>query len=93
LQLLPYSHPASWSSIHRKHEPEQSQQSSEITPRGLATHLLLNSKWYGRWSRWSPCSISCTTQRYRLVCVTYSLPLLLSNLSEWVDEIFFLITA
>jgi hypothetical protein len=35
----------------------------------LPTHLQLNSKWYGRWSKWTPCSISCTTQRYRLVCV------------------------
>jgi hypothetical protein len=30
--------------------------------------LQYNSKWYGRWSRWSRCSISCTTQRYRFVC-------------------------
>lgn len=64
LQSLPYSHPALWSSIHRKHEPERSQHSSDITSRVLPTHLLLNSKWYGRWSRWSPCSISCTTQRW-----------------------------
>jgi hypothetical protein len=59
----------------------------------LPTHLLLNSKWYGRWSRWSPCSISCTTQRYRFVCVTYTLHPLQSNLSEWIDEIFFLTIA
>lgn len=88
LQSLPYSHHVAWSSIHRKHESEHSQHSPDITSKGLPTHLLLNSKWYGRWSRWSPCSISCTTQRYRFVCVTYSLPLLKSNLSEWIDEIF-----
>ncbi|XP_023721183.1 uncharacterized protein LOC111871972 isoform X1 [Cryptotermes secundus] len=65
LQSLACSHHVPWSSIHRKHESEQSQHSSDITSRGLPTHLMLNSKWYGRWSRWSPCSISCTTQRYR----------------------------
>jgi hypothetical protein len=33
----------------------------------LPLHLQYDSKWYGRWSRWSPCSISCTTQRFRFV--------------------------
>lgn len=73
LQSLPYSHHVPWSPIHRKDEPGRSEHSSDITSRELPTHLLLNSKWYGRWSRWSPCSISCTTQRYRFVCVTYTL--------------------
>jgi hypothetical protein len=83
LQSLPYSHRIPWSSIHHKHEPEGSQHSSDIASRGLPTHLQLDSKWYGRWSRWSPCSISCTTQRYRFVCVTYSSHLLQSSLSGW----------
>jgi hypothetical protein len=71
-QSLPYSHHLSWVSIHHKYELERPQHSSDITSRGLPLHLQYDSKWYGRWSKWSPCSISCTTQRFRFVFSSYA---------------------
>jgi len=64
-QSLHYSHHLSWVPIHQNYKLERPQHSSNITSRGLPLHLQYDSKWYGRWSRWSPCSISCTTQRFR----------------------------
>lgn len=71
-QSLPYSHHLSWVPIHHKYKLERPQHSSNITSRGLPVHLQYDSKWYGRWSRWSPCSISCTTQRFRFVFASYA---------------------
>jgi hypothetical protein len=70
-QSLPYRHHLSWVPIHQNYKLERPQHSSNITSRGLPLHLQYDSKWYGRWSRWSPCSISCTTQRFRLVFASY----------------------
>ena len=72
-QSLPYSHHLPWSPIlHHKFELERPQHSSDITSRDLAVQLQYDSKWYGRWSRWSPCSVSCTTQRFRFVYTSYA---------------------
>ena len=71
-QSLPHSHHLPWVPIHHKYELERSQHSSDITSRGLPLHLQYDSKWYSRWSKWSPCSISCTTQRFRLVFASYA---------------------
>ena len=71
-QSLPYSHHSSWVPINQKYEFERPQHSSDIASRGLPLHLQYDSKWYGRWSKWSPCSISCTTQRFRFVWASYA---------------------
>jgi len=72
-QSLPYSHHSSWVPIHHKHKLERPQHSPDIASRGLPLQFQYDSKWYGRWSRWSPCSISCTTQRFRFVVASYAL--------------------
>jgi hypothetical protein len=71
-QSSTYSHHLSWVPFHHKYELERPHHSSDVTSRGLPLHLQYDSKWYGRWSRWSPCSVSCTTQRFRCVFPSYA---------------------
>ncbi|XP_067000257.2 uncharacterized protein [Anabrus simplex] len=52
--------------VHMTTPPtEQDTTSTARRGRGLPPHMRFNSKLYGRWSRWTPCTRSCTTQRYR----------------------------